>query len=403
MTVPSTSAPEAHAPVPAAYAVPRFLYRHWGKLALVLAVAAVVVVVRLWPVAVERHSVSLATVVSETLGTGTLDARTRATVAAKIAGRIDQLSADQGDRVTKDQALAHIDDADLRRQVSVAEAGWRASQSSVVRVKADRVRAQAVLDQAQREHKRIQPLREANIASLEIYEQSGERLAVAEADLARSAASIAEAEQQMSAAEENVRLFQARLTEATITAPFAGLVVRREREVGDVVVPGTTLMTVVATDTLWISAWVDESAVAAITVGQPARIVLRSDPTRSHQGEVLRVGHEVDRESREFLVDVRITDPPAQWAIGQRAEVYMRTAAVDKSISLPWRFLRTRNGVEGVWIDDHGRAVWRPLTLGLRGLDAVAVTKGLAASEVVIIPVGGPAAMLRDGQRISGR
>jgi len=83
-------------------------------------VLAVVVVVRLRPVTVDRYPVALATVASETLGTGTLDARTRATVAAKIAGRIDLLSADQGDRVTKDQALAHIDDADLRRQVSAA-------------------------------------------------------------------------------------------------------------------------------------------------------------------------------------------------------------------------------------------------------------------------------------------
>jgi HlyD family secretion protein len=273
----------------------------------------------------------------------------------------------------------------------------------VVRVKADQVRAQAVVDQAQRERKRIEHLREANLASVEIYEQSGERLAVAEADLARSAAAITEAEQQMSAAEENVRLFQARLAEATITAPFAGIVVRRERDVGDVVVPGTTLMTVVATDTLWISAWVDESAVAAIAVGQPARIILRSEPGAPRIGTVLRVGREVDRESREFLVDVRITDPPAQWAIGQRAEVYIRTAAAEGVISLPWRFLRTRDGVDGVWLDDHGRAVWRPLSLGLRGLDAVAVTAGLAAGDVVVIPVGGPAAMLRDGQRISGR
>lgn len=386
-----------------ASAVPRFLSRHWGKLALVVALLVAVGVVRLRPVAVERHPVTLATVVSETLGTGTLDARTRATVAAKIAGRIDQLSADQGDRVTKDQALAHIDDADLRRQVSVAEAGWRASQSSVVRVKADRIRAQAVFDQALRERKRIEPLREANIASLEIYEQSGERLAVAEADLARSAAGITEAEQQMSAAEENVRLFQARLAEASITAPFAGLVVRREREVGDVVVPGTTLMTVVATDTLWISAWVDESAVAAITVGQPARIVLRAEPDTPRVGTVLRVGREVDRESREFLVDVQISDPPAQWAIGQRAEVYIRTAAAEGVVSLPWRLLRTRDGVEGIWLDDHGRAAWRPLSLGLRGLEAVAVTAGLAAGDVVVIPVGGPVAMLREGQRITGR
>jgi HlyD family secretion protein len=380
-----------------------FLGRHWGKMTLLIVVLAVVLVIRSRPIAVERHTVTTGMIASETLGTGTLDARTRATVGAKIAGRIDVISADQGDRVKKDQQLAHIDDADLRRQVSTAEATWRASQSSVVRVKADRVRAQAVVDQAQRDRKRLEPLREANIASQDTYEQAGERLAVAEADLTRSIAAITEAEQQEGAAQENLRMYQARLAEATITAPFDGLVVRRDRDIGDIVVPGTTLMLVVATDTLWVSAWVDESAMAAIAVGQTARIVLRSDPTKSHVGEVLRVGREVDRESREFLVDVRIADPPAQWAIGQRAEVFIRTAAVDGVVRLPWRFKRTRDGVDGVWLDDHGYAAWRPLALGLRGLDAVAVTKGLAAGEVVIIPVGGPTATLQNGQRTSSR
>lgn len=387
----------------AAAAVPlRFLRRHWGKLTLIIIALAIVVTVRLVPVTVERHVISLGSVVQEVMGTGTLDARTRATVGAKIAGRIDVISADQGDQVKKDQILAHIDDADLRRQVSAAEATWRASQSSVVRVKADQTRAQAILSQAQRERERLEQLRKDNIVSQEIFEQAGERLAVANADLTRAAAAITEAQQQMAAAEENMRVYQARLAESSLTAPFAGLVVRRYRDVGDVVVPGTTVMTVVATDTLWISSWVDESAMAAIAVGQPARIVLRSDPGTERVGEVLRIGREVDRESREFLVDVRITDPPAHWAIGQRAEVFIRIATVEGATRLPWRFLRTRDGADGVWVDDDGRATWRPLVLGLRGQDAVAVTTGLAPGDTVIVPVGGPTATIRDGQRISG-
>ena len=69
-------------------------------------------------------------------------------------------------------------------------------------------------------------------------------------------------------------------------------------------------------------------------------------PDTPRVGAVLRVGREVDRESREFLVDVQISDPPAQWAIGQRAEVYIRTAAAEGVVSLPWRLLLTRDGVE---------------------------------------------------------
>lgn len=386
----------------AAVAIPfRFLRRHWGKLTLIIVALAIIVTLRLVPVAVERHVIVIDTVAQVVMGTGTLEARTRATVGAKIAGRIDVISADQGDQVKKDQVLAHIDDADLRRQVSAAEATWRASQSSVVRVKADQARAQAIMNQARRESERIEQLQRSNIVSQQIFEQAGESLAVANADRARAEAAITESEQQMAAAEESLHVFQARLTESSLTAPFDGLVVRRDRDVGDVVVPGTTVMTVVATDTLWISSWVDESAMAAIAVGQPVRIVLRSDPSKERVGEVLRIGREVDRESREFLVDVRITDPPAHWAIGQRAEVFIRTATAEGATRLPSRFLRTRDGTDGVWVDDHGRATWRPLGLGLRGQDAVAVTTGLAPGESVIAPVGGPEATIRDGQRIS--
>lgn len=381
----------------------RFLARHWGKVAWAVIILAAVLVMRLRPMAVDRHVAASGTVVREVMGTGTLDARTRATVGAKIAGRMAELGADQGDLVKKDQLLARIDDTDLRRQVSAAEAVWRAAQSSIVRAKADQTRAQAVLDQAQRDRTRLEPLREANIASLDSLEQAGERLAVAQAELGRAAAAIVETEQQAAAAEETVRMYQARLAEATLAAPFDGLVVRRVREVGDVVVPGTAVMTVVATDTLWISTWVDESAMGSIAVGQAARIVFRSDPGKGSRGEVLRIGREVDRESREFLVDVRIADPPVQWAIGQRAEVFIQTGATEAAVRLPSQLLRTRDGVVGTWIDERGTAVWRPLQIGLRGLDAVEVTAGLAAGESVVTPTGGPTATLSDGQRISTR
>jgi HlyD family secretion protein len=266
---------------------PRFLSRHWGKLAVALSVLAGVIVVRSLPVAVERQVVAPGTVVCDILGTGTLDARTRATVGAKIAGRMAEILADQGDQVKKDQVLARIDAADLRRQASAAEAAWRASQSSVARAKADQARAQAVADQAQRDRKRLEPLRESNIISVESLEQAGERLAIALADIGRSDAAITEAEQQAAAAEETLRMYQARLAEATIVAPFDGLVVRRFREVGDVVVPGTAVMLVVATDTLWISAWLDESAMTSVAVGQQARILFRSNPRKADPPPVL--------------------------------------------------------------------------------------------------------------------
>lgn len=58
--------------------------------------------------------------------------------------------------------------------------------------------------------------------------------------------------------------------------------------------------------------------------GQKARVVFRSEPQKNYPGVVSRLGREMDRETREFLVDVRVEQLPVNWAVGQRAEVYIQ-------------------------------------------------------------------------------
>ena len=85
------------------------------------------------------------------------------------------------------------------------------------------------------------------------------------------------------------------------------------------VVPGSSIFAVVATNELWVNAWVDESAMAVVRPKQPARVVFRARPAESLAGTVVRRSRETDRETREFLVDVAPTKLPADWSVGQRA------------------------------------------------------------------------------------
>ena len=75
-------------------------------------------------------------------------------------------------------------------------------------------------------------------------------------------------------------------------------------------------MQLIDTREIWISAWVDETAIAALEVGQPVRVVFRSEADRNYSGEVARLGREADRETREFMVDVRVQQLPVNWAVG---------------------------------------------------------------------------------------
>jgi HlyD family secretion protein len=178
------------------------------------------------------------------------------------------------------------------------------------------------------------------------------------------------------------------------------LIVRRDRDPGGVVVPGSSILQMMATNEIWVSAWVDETAGARLAAGQPVRVVFRSEPAPSYPGEVARLGRETDRETREFLVDVRVKALPKNWTVGQRAEVYVKTGRRESTLALPMRFMSWRSGKPGAFVMEQGKAQWRELKLGLRGLESVEVTEGLAAGAVVCKPreVNQP---LTDGQRVS--
>ncbi len=262
----------------------------------------------------------------EIMGTGTLEARVRSTVSARIQERLVEVLADQGDEVKAGQLLARLDDAETKQQVAIADAALNSAKQTATRVSADLERSEAVLAQARRDNERLTNLVKANAVSQTDADKAAEALKVAEADLKRANAAIAEAQGQVLVAEKTLLHRKEQLAFTRIVAPYDGLIIRRDRELGDMLVPGGALMEIISLKELWISAWVDESFMAKVSVGQKARIIFRSEPGRDYPGEVSRLGRETDRETREFLVNVRVTELPKNWAIGQRAEVYLQPA-----------------------------------------------------------------------------
>ena len=373
------------------------------KLALVVAVAgAVMYYVRFRPLPVKAFVVKADTVQSEVMGTGTLEARTKITISSKITGRIASLGADQNDPVSRDQVLVLLDDSDLRQQVEMALATLEATKASLARAEADIVRAQAVLTKAKLDYDRNSQLFQRQAVSQGEVDQAREALDVAQAGLDSSTAAKNEAQHQVTTAEQTLKYHQARLADAKILCPLdSGLVTFRYREAGDIVVPGTAIMDVVCLKEMWVSVWVDESASGALAVGQPVRIVFRSEPEKSYTGEVARLAKQTDRETREFLVDVRVKELPGNWSVGQRAEVYIQTASKAEALCIPLRMLLWRDGKPGAFVDDGGKARYTEVGLGLKGREMVEVLRGLTAEQAVIVAADGNNSKLTDGRAIT--
>jgi HlyD family secretion protein len=368
-------------------------------LAVVAALGGLVYWLKFAPVPVSEHAIESGEIVAETMGTGTLEARVKSTISPKISGRIGTLLVDQGDRVKTGQLLLTLDDGELQQQVEIARANIASSQAALERLKADQQQIAAVLEQAQRNHGRVQGLVARNASSAEDADKATEALHVAQAGTARAEAALLEGRKQLVAAEKNLAYREALLADTRIMAPFDGLIVKRYRDPGDIAVPGSPTLMLISTEEIWVSAWIDETEMARLRADQPARIVFRSEPDRSYQGQVIRLGREADRETREFVVDVRVLALPENWAVGQRAEVYIETARKSSVILLPAKFVQWRDDVPWVFCRTGDRARWRDLKLGLHSRDAVEVTEGLQPGDVVLMAADAKNAAL-EGRRV---
>lgn len=355
------------------------------------------------PVSVIAQMVANVELRGEVMGTGTLEARVKTTISPRIQERLAEVFFDQGDTVKTGQLLARLDDAELKQQVAVAQATLAAASTTVIRVRTDEARARAVLQQARLQHKRLAELVSGKAASQEELDKATETLHIAEADLNRSRSVIVEARSQIINAENNLQLRREQLAFTELRSPYEGLIVRRDRDPGGIVVPGSSILQLIDTKEIWISAWVDETSIAALAVGQPVRVVFRSEATRNYSGTVARLGREADRETREFLVDVRVQQLPVNWAVGQRAEVYIESGHKSAVIAIPQKFLLWRGGEPGVFVNYNGRALWRSITLGLYGQQDIEVTKGLSASDQIVMLSETLKQPLEDGQAISVR
>jgi HlyD family secretion protein len=370
-----------------------------------LVVAAILVVVvyrvKFAAVSVAAHTVAVGELRAEVMGTGTLNTHFKAAASPKVfQGRLVQVLVDQNDFVTNGQLLAVLDDSEQRRQVEMAQATVGAAQATARRVRDDEARAQAVLKLAQTDFERAAMLFTNKISSASDYDTAVEQLHAAESGLAVAQSAIVEADRQQIAAEKQLDYQKELLADTLIPAPFDGLVVKRNHDPGDVVTPGASILDQVDTNEIWVSAWVDETAIAPLRTNQPARVVFRSEPDKNYPGQVARIGRETDPETREFVVDVRLSELPANWTIGQRAEVYIETGRTANALVLPAKFLLWREGRSGVLVNEHGRARWRDVKLGLRGQNAVQVLSGLVANEQVVTPATGENALALEGRRV---
>jgi HlyD family secretion protein len=343
------------------------------------------------PVTVSVASVK-ANVQEQVFGLGTIGARVQSNVGFKVAGVLVGLNADQGDRVRAGQVLAQLDARDVEAQLAVAKAGVGQAHANIEKAKSDVASINANLVNAKAIAARRAALVAKGYATVEETQTTDALARVAAANLASAQSGIAVAEAALQSAEAQQAFEQATLANYTLHAPYDAWIVSRNMELGSAANPGQSVFTLVAAHSVWALAYVDERLAGRLTVGQPAEIILRSDPSKRYPGHVARIEIQSDAVNEERLVDVAFDHIPSNIHLAEQAEVIVTTGTLAHAVTvLQTAITGAKDGNGTVWTVEHGRLQRRKVTFGPELLDGrVPILKGLPQdAAVVAAPVSG--------------
>ncbi len=330
--------------------------------------------------------------------TGYVTPRQRATIAAKITGRVTGVFFDEGTHVHKGQLLASLDDADARRALETADADRDSARAAIADLEVQLKNSKVLLH-------RTEELQKAGV-------QPQEQL-----DNARTAAESLEAKIQLAktqanGAEARIREAQQAVDNCTIRAPFDGIVVSKDAQVGEMVSPisagggftRTGIATIVDMNSNEIEVDVNEAYITRVKPGQQVTAILDAYPDWEIPSRVRTIIPSADRQ--KATVKVRISfeklDPRILPDMGIKVtflgdEASSKDEASAPATVIPQTALHDESGKKIVYLVRGDKAERRAVTVGgARGSDAE-ITAGVVVGDAVI--VNGPA-NLHDGEPV---
>jgi RND family efflux transporter MFP subunit len=313
-------------------------------------------------------------------------------VASKATGRLEWLGVREGSVVKEGEVVARLENKDV-------VASQQQAQANVGVARASLEQSMAEFKDAERALARSRDLLDRNFVSAAAHDAVVARHEKARAAISGSKAAIA-------AAEANLRSAQVAVEQTLIRAPFDGVVLTKNANVGDVITPfssalGSQAAVVTMADmaTLEVEADVSESNLSRVKPGQPCEIQLDALPESRFRGRVLRLAPTVDRSKATVLAKVQFVDKDARVLPEMSAKVAFLTQEMPATESMsrvviqPFTVVE-RNGQRVVYVVRDGRAVETPVVTGAKIGELLEVKSGVKTGDRVVVR---PPEKLRDG------
>jgi RND family efflux transporter MFP subunit len=333
--------------------------------------------------------------ITELNASGYVVAQSKAAVASKGTGRLVALEVQEGSRVHKGDVIARLENDDLQADVNQSKAQLAAVIASLNE-------AESELDTSARNWRRFKILGERDLIARAEVDTARDRWAKAKAAVEGARANI----KASRAAYERAAIL---LEYALIRAPFDGVILTKNADVGEVVTPfaaaanaKAAVVTIADLGSLMVETDVAEAFLPKVQLDQPCEIQLDALPHIRFPGKVDTIVPTADRTKGTVLVKVRFA------ALDPRVlpEMSARVAFLARPLSEPERqpllavhrdALVQRNGVNGIFLMNNDRAQWVPLPAVQFMGDYVVLSPPLQTGEQAILK---PAASLRSGAKV---
>lgn len=272
---------------------------------------------------------------------GTLEV-TSVELSFKVGGRLIQRLVDEGGKVVSGQVVARLDDDELRQELesrAAEEKAFRAATADLEagsrreeiaqgeaflsrmkteadRLRKDAARAEALFAREVIAQKELDAARSATASSEAAVREAEQRLKLLKTGPRPDA--VRQAKARVESAAAGVSVAETRMRQTVLSAPLSGVVLAKHAEPGEMVMPGTPILTIGSMDEVWLRGYITESDLGRVVLGQSAKVTFDSWPGRVFEGKVSYISPEAEftprnvqtqKERVKLVYRIKITLP----------------------------------------------------------------------------------------------
>lgn len=319
--------------------------------------------------------------------TGTVKAEDEVRISAQRTGRIIKLAFEEGDSTKTGEIVAELDSREAEALVNQMEASLRSSEARLAQSKIN-------LEDSERTLRRTKSLFKDGLVSEQEVDTAQKNYNVNQFVYESAVSNLNEIRSSLNSA-------KIQHDYSFIRSPMTGIISQRPAELGETVITGTPIATIVKPEKLYVKATIDEVDAARVSLGQPVDITIDAFPGKLLKGKVIRVSPivlGVKQETRTFEVRIGFEEKEKSIKPGMSADIEIITDTLKNILSVPANAVIERQGTKMVYTVEGKKAKLVPVETGQGTWNYIEIKSGLKEGDLVITNLDTPG--LKDGARI---